>query len=193
MRLIMGIVCLPNGVFYARKKVPPRLQKAVAIVTNAKTPRVSWLKRSLGTREQRVANIIGKTVLTEFDRILTRAEAQLAPIPVRDHLTKPEIDRIADYYYAERLVEDDEIRLHGTGSEPVFQTVAKQLAEARIEATPGYNTALPAPEYGLSPREMLKYAKLSIRCSPWRSSHSPGGTFLLWTKMNLTTYSPPLV
>jgi hypothetical protein len=121
---------------YARKKVPPRLEKAVAIVTNAKTPRVSWLKRSLSTREQRVANIIGKTVLTEFDRILMSAEAQFAPVPIRDNLTKSEIDRIADYYYAEQLAEDDEIRLHGTGSESIFQMVANNWLERKSTRRP---------------------------------------------------------
>jgi hypothetical protein len=159
MRLVMGIVCHPNGVFYARKLVPDRLREAVAIVTNAKVTKVSWLKRSLRTRDPREANIRGKPVLAEYDDILGRAEASLTPLPLRESLTRREIDRIADYYYAEKLAEDDEIRLNGTGSEPLRQATATQLADMGIQPAAGYLRAGPPPEYGLSPREILQRAQ----------------------------------
>ena len=156
MRVFMGVILGPNGIFYARKKVPSRLTEAVARVTDAKTARVSWLKRSLRTSDRREANIVGKPVLVEFDRILAEAEGLLKPRPVRGDLGQREIERIADYYYAEELAEDDDIRQHGTGSEAVFQAIAKQLVEAGIAATTGFDTKSPPPAYGLSEREMEK-------------------------------------
>jgi hypothetical protein len=102
MRLVMGIVRLQSGIYAARKKVPERLAEAVAIVTDSPKSKVSWLKRSLGTRNQKQANILGKAVLMEFDRILAKAEAQLEATAVRSTLTPQEIKRIADYYYASK-------------------------------------------------------------------------------------------
>jgi hypothetical protein len=126
----------------------------------AKTARVSWLKRSLGTREQREANILGKPVLMEFDRILGKAEAELKSTPVRDTLSPQEIDRIANYYHAQRLAEDDEIRELGTGSEALFQAIAKQLAADGAAFVPQFPIATP-PLYGLSDRKMASGASAS--------------------------------
>jgi hypothetical protein len=44
MRLLMGIVRDRHGTYYARKKVPPRLQEAVARVLNNGKTRPVWLK-----------------------------------------------------------------------------------------------------------------------------------------------------
>ena len=158
MRVLMGIILGPNGVFYARKKVPSRLEEAVAKVTDATSTRVSWLKRSLRTTDRREANIVGKPILIEFDHILARAEAQLKPLPICDTLSQREINRIADYYYAEKLTEDDDIRQNGTGSEPLFQGIAQQLSEAGSGVTPYDTTSLP-PAFGLSKREMDKISE----------------------------------
>ena len=162
MRVFMGVILGPNGIFYARKKVPSRLTEAVARVTDARTARVSWLKRSLRTSDRRKANIVGKPVLVEFDRILAEAEGLLKPHPVRDDLSQREIEHIADYYYAEKLAEDDDIRQHGTGSEVVFQAIARQLAEAEIAATTPFATNSPSPAYGLSDREMWKVGETIV-------------------------------
>jgi hypothetical protein len=132
MRVLMGVICGPNGIFYARKKVPDHLTKAVAQVLNADKPSLSWLKRSLGTRDSREANILAKPVLMEFDRTLAKAEASLKPRLVRNTLSQDEIRRMADYYFASRLAEDDDIRQFGTGSEEIFRNVARQLTEAGI-------------------------------------------------------------
>lgn len=154
MRVLMGIILGPNGVYYARKKVPSHLTEAVASVLNAGRPSVSWLKRSLRTRDRREANILGKPVLVEFDRTLAKAAARLKPTPVRDNLTQKEIARVADYYFAERLAEDEDIRLYeDDGEEGVFWTVAQQLAALGIKP----NVPLKAPPaYGLSERQMAK-------------------------------------
>jgi integrase len=156
MRVVMGIVRSPSGIFYARKKVPHRLAEAVAQVTDAKAARLSWLKRSLATRDLREANIVGKPILVGFDRIFAKAEALLKPLPVRDTLSAKEIERIADYFYAEELAEDDDIRQDGTGSEALFQTVARQVLDAGIAAKTIFATQSPPPAYGLSEREMAK-------------------------------------
>jgi hypothetical protein len=149
MRVLMGIIRGSNGVFYARKKVPSNLTQAVAQVLNVDKPSLSWLKRSLGTRDSREANIVAKPVLMDFDRTLAKAEALLKPLPVRDSLTQKEIDRVADYYYAERLAEDEDIRLYeDDGEEDVFWTVAQQLAalgiapNAPLKAPPAYGSAI---------------------------------------------------
>ena len=46
MPLLMGITKNRHGVYSARKKVPPRLQEAVARVLNNGKPKQVWLKRS---------------------------------------------------------------------------------------------------------------------------------------------------
>jgi hypothetical protein len=51
MRLLMSIIKDRHGTFYARKKVPPKLEAAVAQIMGENKPRVSWLKRSLGTKD----------------------------------------------------------------------------------------------------------------------------------------------
>jgi hypothetical protein len=64
--------------------------------------RQSWLKKSLGTKDLREANIRAKPVLMEFDRTLARAEALIAERPVRASLAPAEIARMAELHYARR-------------------------------------------------------------------------------------------
>lgn len=155
MRVLMGIIRRPNGVFYARKKVPSHLTKAVAQVLNDDKPSLSWLKRSLGTRDGREANVVAKPILMEFDRTLAKAEALLKARPVRDSLSQDEIRRIAEYYHVSLLADDDDIRQFGTGSEVLSQNIAKQLAEAGVPVVTAF-ALKPPPAYGLSDREMVK-------------------------------------
>jgi hypothetical protein len=91
----------------------------------------------------------------EFDRVLARAEALIAEKPLRATLTQAEIDRMAELHYANVLAEDDEERREGTGSEPVFQSVARQLADAGIEFDTPFHVGS-VPEFGLSDREIYK-------------------------------------
>jgi hypothetical protein len=46
------------------------------------------------------------------------------------------MDQIAGYHFAAALAEDEEMRREGTGSEPLFQSVAKQLVIRRAILTP---------------------------------------------------------
>ena len=155
MRVIMGVLKSKDGVYYVRKKVPAKLEEAVSRVLGAPRQRVSWLKRSLRTKDLREANIRAKPALIEFDRTLARAAALLDDLPKRNNLSDAEIERIADYHYATILGEDEDVRRDGTGSEELYQSVAKQLAEAGVAAEAHF-AANPRPTFGLSNREMEK-------------------------------------
>jgi integrase len=88
---------------------------------------------------------------------LAKAEALSAERPLRTTLSDKEIDRIAEYHFAAALAEDDETRREGTGSEPLFQSVARQLADAGVKFNTQFRIGA-GPEYGLSEREMQKRA-----------------------------------
>ena len=100
MRVLMGILKNTHGVYYVRKKVPKGLEEAVARVTAAPRQRVSWLQKSLRTKDAREANLLGKRVLIEFDRILEQAAKRLEAIPLRTELSEQEIARMSSYYFA---------------------------------------------------------------------------------------------
>src|SRR5690606_26033962 len=101
----MGVVKNRHGIFVVRKKVPKRLEEAVARVLADERERIAWLQRSLGTKDLRTANTAAKPILMEFDAVLAKAEALLSPIPRREDLTEREIAAMADYYYATVLRE----------------------------------------------------------------------------------------
>jgi uncharacterized protein DUF6538 len=143
-----------DGVYYVRKKVPEKLEHLVPSVLGVSRPRLAWLKRSLRTKDQREANIRAKPILVEFDRVLARAAALLQDVPRVADLSDVVIERMADYFYAWMLEENEEVRREGTGSEELFQEIAEQLRQA------GFSTPFPIngarPTFGLSDREMLK-------------------------------------
>src|SRR5262245_35004939 len=104
MRALMGLIKDRHGTYYAQKRVPDRLQEAVARVLKSDKPRQVFLKRSLGTKVLKDANTRAKPVLMEFDRTLSAAEALLKrPMqakPLRTSLNDAEIKRMAEYVYA---------------------------------------------------------------------------------------------
>ena len=158
MRAMMGLHKDRHGTFYARHKVPLRLQEAVAhVLDNGKAKQV-WLKRSLGTKKLSEANVRGKPLQMEFDRIIAQAEAQLKERPVRTSLSNIEIKRIAEYFYAHELAADEELREDTRGSDPVFAGVHRQLTEAGVTFKTPFDLkslTLDAGR-GLSPRMMPK-------------------------------------
>jgi hypothetical protein len=81
MRAMMGVIKNRHGTYYAVKKVPKRLEEVTATVLGASKTRQSFLKKSLGTKHLREANIRAKYVLADFDRVLSRANALLAERP----------------------------------------------------------------------------------------------------------------
>jgi hypothetical protein len=154
----MGLIKDRHGTYCARKKVPVRLQAAVARVLDQGKDSQSFLKKSLGTKDLKEANIRAKPVLAGFDRVFGEAEQLLAARPVRNSLTATEIKRLAEIYYASMLDHDEAVRREGTGTEAGFQSIAAQLAAAGIEPKTRFTIGA-LPEAGLSDREVFKRAE----------------------------------
>jgi integrase len=158
VRALMGLMKDRHGTYYARKKVPARLQEAVARVLDQGKDRQAFLKKSLGTKDLKAANVRAKPALAAFDRVFGEAEQLLAARPLRESLSTIEIKRLAEIYYATKLDTDETTRREGTGTEPGFQSIAAQLTAAGIDfKTPFSVGAL--PEAGLSAREVYKRAE----------------------------------
>ena len=155
MRFGMGLIKNEYGVFHVRRKVPKALEAATARVMGAPKERVSWLKETLGTKDEKQAKVLAKPVMMKFDRILAQAEALLVEHPVRTELTEAEIKQIADYFYAHELGADQELREEGVGSEPIFADVHRQLTAAGIEFKTPFDVAEQTGS-GLSDRMMHK-------------------------------------
>jgi hypothetical protein len=153
MRALMGLIKDRHGTYYAQRKVPERLQEAVARVLVSGRDRQVFLKKSLGTKSLKSANVAATHVLADFDRTL--AEALLKERPVISSISDAQIKRMVESYYASMLASDEEKRREGTGSEAVFQSVAKQLSAAGIDYHTPFTVA-ELPEAGLSDREIYK-------------------------------------
>jgi hypothetical protein len=74
MRVSMSLFRNEHGVWGVRKKVPKKLEDAVATVLGNGKKRQSWLQRSLRTKDRREAQRLAPPVLMEFDRVLANAE-----------------------------------------------------------------------------------------------------------------------
>jgi integrase len=153
-RVSMGIIKDRHGTYYVQRRVPERLQEAVARVLNTGERRV-FLKKSLGTKSLKEAKAAAPHVLADFNRIVGEAEALLKEQPVVTALTDMQIKRMAESYYATMLADDEEERREGTGSEPLFQSVAEQLNAAAVEYRTPWTVGT-VPEAGLSDREIYK-------------------------------------
>jgi hypothetical protein len=145
-------------VWCVQRKVPERLQAAVARILGGKKPTQVYLKKSLATKDRRVANQRATHALADIDRILREAEAlakQPTPKPaLRTNLSDTEINRMAEYVYAETLAWDDRTRY---GRDELKRMEAEHL---RLEGMPlsgpwafPYETL---PEHGLSPAQLAE-------------------------------------
>jgi hypothetical protein len=150
MRALMGVIKNKYGVYHARRKVPKELEEATAKVLGHLKPRVAWLKRSLGTKDLREANIRAKPVLIDFDRTLARARALICEQPVRAALNQVEIDRISEHYLASLLAADEEQRREG---KELLRRYERQLKKDGVPFTPMFPLDT-LPEYGLSEEQM---------------------------------------
>ena len=155
MRAMMGLIKDRHGTYYVQRRVPDRLQEAVARVLNSDEPKRVFLKKSLGTKVLKAANVAATHVLADFDRTLASAEALIKERPVVSLLAEAQIRRMAESYYASVLHGDEEERREGTGEEPIFQSVAQQLAAAGIDFNTPFKVG-ETPEAGLSDREVFK-------------------------------------
>src|SRR5258706_3423023 len=155
MRVGMGLIKNEYGVYHVRRKVPKALEAAAARVIGAPKERVSWLKETLRTKDEKRARVLAKPVMMKFDRILAQAEALLVEHPVRTELTEAEIKQIADYFYAHELGADEQMREEGIGSDPGFASLHRQLTEAGIKFETSFEVAEETGS-GLSDRMMHK-------------------------------------
>ena len=119
----MGLIKDRHGTYYARHKVPERLQGVVARILGNGKARQVWLKKSLGTKMVAQANVRAKPVQMDFDRIIAKAEAHLTERPLRTSLSDIEIKRIADFFLARALTVDEKRRIAGRGDDLTFVSV----------------------------------------------------------------------
>ena len=68
MRVGMGLIQNDYGVWCVRRRVPEALREAVARVRGSPKDRVSWLKKTLGTKDEKQAKVLAKPVMMQFDR-----------------------------------------------------------------------------------------------------------------------------
>jgi hypothetical protein len=101
-------------VWCVQRKVPERLQAAVARILGGKKATQVYLKKSLATKDRREATRRAPHALADIDRTLREAEALVErPAPkaaLRSNLTDTEIRRMAEYVYAKALAWDERTR-----------------------------------------------------------------------------------
>jgi hypothetical protein len=171
----MSIIQNRHGTYYVQRRVPEHLQEAVARILDADQPRRVFLKKSLGTKNRKEAVAAAPLILADFNRIIGEAEALLKDQPIVTSLTDTQIKRMAESYYATLLAEDEQERRDGTGSEAVFQGIAKQLNAAGVEYETPFKIG-PLPETGMSDRELIKQVDLVLGSCPWPQRHWPKAT-----------------
>jgi hypothetical protein len=116
-RALMGLIKDRHGTYCAQQKVPARLQAAVARVLGNGKLRQSYLKKSLGTKDLKTANVRAKPILAGFDRVIRDATAiaTLAPATpaLRSSLNAAEIARMSEALYGKLLADDEAFRFGG--------------------------------------------------------------------------------
>jgi integrase len=150
----MGLMKDRHGTWYARVKVPARLQEAVARVLAQGKKRQSFLKKSLGTKELKAANVRAKPVLAGFDRVISEATAALQRATVvpaqRKALNAAEIARMSEALFGKLLADDEAFRF---GGRPYMAQGEAQLRREGVEFTPRYPLHA-LPEFGWSPEQL---------------------------------------
>jgi integrase len=116
-RALMGLIKDRHGTYCAQQKVPTRLQTAVAQVLGNGKRRQVYLKKSLGTKDLKAANVRAKPVLAGFDRVIRDATAIAsqaeAPSMPRSSLNAAEIARMSETLYGKLLADDEAFRFGG--------------------------------------------------------------------------------
>jgi hypothetical protein len=183
MRVGMGLINNEHGVWHVRRKVSKALEAATARIMDVSKDRVSWLKETLRTKNEKQAKVLAIPVIMKFDRILAQAEALLVEHPVRTELTEAEIKQIADYFYAHELGADEEQREGGVGSDPGFASIHRQLTEAGIEVKTPFAVAQETGS-GLSDRMMYKIGEdVAIVLPAAKEALARGNVnFIRWTR-----------
>jgi hypothetical protein len=141
-----------HGTYCAQQKVPARLQAAVAQVLGNGKARQVYLKKSLGTKDLKAANVRAKPVLAGFDRVIRDATAiaSQAPAPpaMRSSLNAAEIQRMSEALYGKLLADDEAFRFGGRAF------VAERVDWIRRNEDPNFQLPYPIEsvrEYGWHP------------------------------------------
>jgi hypothetical protein len=155
MRALMGLIKDRHGTYCAQQKVPERLQGAVARVLGTGKPRQVYLKKSLGTKDLRTANVRAKPVLAGFDRVLRDAAAivsqAVTPLPLRSSLNAAEIARMSEALYGKLLADDEAFRFGGRPK------VAETVEWIRRNENPNFQLPYPIEsvrEHGWHPEQL---------------------------------------
>jgi hypothetical protein len=67
MRVGMGLIKNEHGVYHVRRKVPKALEVATARAMGVPNQRISWLKQTLATKDEKRAKVLAKPIMMEFD------------------------------------------------------------------------------------------------------------------------------
>jgi hypothetical protein len=158
-RVGMGLI-QKNGMWIVRRKVPPRLREPVSRVLGKPKQQQTWLQRSTGSKHQAEAKRLAPAIMAEFAETLAKAEGLLTERPLRTVLAQAEIDRLADWHYADMLATDEEFTTSGAAEDETFtRSLAEQLTEASLSYTMPIPLDAQAPAYGLSDRQLAKRAE----------------------------------
>jgi hypothetical protein len=157
VRIGMSLIKNEHGVYHVRRKVPKGLEEATATVLGVPKSRVSWLKETLGTKDEMQARVRAKPVMMKFDGILAKAEARLVEHPVRTELTEAEIKRI--------MVQ--------------LRTVINGHAVGK-RSNPSFNGSLHRPTYGSGKLGRRHFKNPTLKCAAaaevaWAACSSPHG------------------
>jgi hypothetical protein len=153
----MGLIRDRNGTWCVQRKVPERLQIAVARVLNSGKSRQVHLKKSLGTKDLKAANIRATSVIASFDRTIASAmvvAAQATAPPLqRQSLNGAEIARMAEALYGKLLAADEAFRFGGRVS------VADGVEWIRRNENADFELPYPIEsvrEYGWKPEQLAQ-------------------------------------
>lgn len=145
------------GVWCVQRRVPARLQIAVARVLGSKRQTQSYLKKSLGTKDRREATRRAAHALADLDRTLREAEAltsQHPPAPkapLRTTLNDAEIKRMGEYVFAKALAWDERTRY---GRDELKRMEAEHIRFEGPLSGPWTFPYEALPEHGLSPAQL---------------------------------------
>ena len=168
-RALMGLIRDQEtalGVF--QRKVPELLQTAVARVLNSGKRKQVYLKKSLGTKDLKAANIRATSVIAGFDRTIASARvlaAQASAPPIqRQSLNGAEIARMAEALYGKLLAADEAFRFGGRAF------VADGVDWIRRNEKPDFE--LPHPiesvrEYGWHPEQLAQQKEHLVEDLAW--------------------------
>jgi hypothetical protein len=159
MAVSMGLIKDRHGTWIVRRKVPEWLREPVTRVLGKDKQQQTWLQRSTGTKDKAEAKRLALPIMAEFAETLQKAKGLHAERPLRTTLTQQEVDRLADWHYANVLAADEAFTTDGAAEdEALVRSMAAQLTEADVAYTMPTPLDAQAPAYGLSNRQLAKRA-----------------------------------